>query len=140
MTSITGETAFLIVWITIWCAVYVFFAISVCLVFKKAGQPWWGALVPAYNLVLLARMAGKPAWWAALIFLPIFGLFPLVRIISEIAKRFGKGDGFAAGLLFLYPVFWPILAFGRAQYNQPVRGFAVLFKTDATAAVNEEPE
>ena len=34
------------------------------------------------------------------------------------AKVFGKGNWFAAGLFFLTPIFWLILAFGKAKYNK----------------------
>ena len=35
------------------------------------------------------------------------------------AKVFGKGAGFAIGLIFLNPIFLLILAFGSAQYQGP---------------------
>ena len=45
---------------------------------------------------------------------------PIVIIFTnfEIAKKFGKGTGFALGLLFLPIVFYPILAWGDAQYQE----------------------
>jgi len=38
-------------------------------------------------------------------------------VYIEIAKRFGKSDGFGIGLMFLGFIFWPILAFGDAVYQ-----------------------
>jgi len=35
------------------------------------------------------------------------------------AKNFGKGVGFALGLIFLGFIFFPILAWGSAQYQAP---------------------
>jgi len=36
-----------------------------------------------------------------------------------ISKSFGKDEGFTVGMIFLGIVFWPILAFGNAQYIGP---------------------
>lgn len=37
----------------------------------------------------------------------------------KLAKAFGKGGGFAVGLIFLSIIFYCILAFGKAQYIGP---------------------
>lgn len=37
------------------------------------------------------------------------------KLYYRLSKAFGKGAGFAAGLTFLSPIFFPILAFGKAQ-------------------------
>jgi len=39
-----------------------------------------------------------------------------VKYVRGLARSFGKGGGFAAGLLFLWPVFIMILAYGSAEY------------------------
>ena len=36
-------------------------------VFSKAGEPGWAAIVPIYNILVLLRIAGKPAWWIILL-------------------------------------------------------------------------
>jgi hypothetical protein len=84
-------------------------------VFAKAGQPGWAAIVPIYNLIVLCQVAGRPIWW----FLLLLICFPIFYIIVciDIAKRFGKGVGFALGMIFLGIIFWPILGFGSAQYQ-----------------------
>src|SRR5262245_6389973 len=38
--------------------------------FAKAGEPGWACIVPIYNIVVMCRMAGKPAWWVLLFFVP----------------------------------------------------------------------
>lgn len=124
----------IVVFLTIWSAMFTLVAASMWRVFAKAGRPGWGALVPFYNLYLIVRIAGRPGWWTAAIFIPVIGWFVVVKVIVEFAARFGKGQYFAVGLLVANVVFWPILAFGRAQYQQPVRGFAVIFTDGATPA------
>lgn len=85
-------------------------------VYAKAGQPGWGVLIPIYNIFLVLKIAGRPAWWIILCLIPIVNLITLV-IPFDIAKRFGKGAGFGLGLLFLGPIFWPILGLGSAEYT-----------------------
>ena len=83
--------------------------------FSKAGQPGWAAIIPIYNLIVLCQVAGRPIWW----FLLLLICFPIFYIIIciDIAKRFGKGGGFAVGLILLPFIFFPMLGFGSAQYQ-----------------------
>jgi hypothetical protein len=85
-------------------------------VFTKAGKPGWAAIIPIYNTIVLLQIAGKPVWWFLLFFIPIVNIVIAVMVMIGIAKAFGKGTGFALGLLFLSPIFIPILGFSDAQY------------------------
>ena len=86
-------------------------------VFTKAGKPGWAAIIPIYNTIVLLQIAGKPVWWFLLFFIPIVNIVIAVMVMIAIAKAFGKGTGFALGLLFLSPIFIPILGFSDAQYT-----------------------
>lgn len=86
-------------------------------VFQKAGEPGWAAVVPIYNLIVLLKIAGKPAWWLVLMLVPFVNLVVAIIVVFALAKNFGKGAGFGLGLLFLGPVFYPILAWGDARYQ-----------------------
>jgi ABC-type transport system involved in cytochrome c biogenesis permease component len=83
--------------------------------FSKAGQPGWAAIIPIYCWIVWCKVAGRPAWW----FLLLLVCLPVFYIILSIdtAKRFGKGGGFAVGLILLPFIFWPMLGFGSAQYQ-----------------------
>ena len=85
-------------------------------VFTKAGKPGWAAIIPIYNVIVLLQIAGKPIWWILLFFIPIVNIVIAVMVMISVAKAFGKGTGFALGLLFLSPIFIPILGFSDAQY------------------------
>jgi hypothetical protein len=85
-------------------------------VFTKAGKPGWAALIPIYNLIVLLQIAGKPVWWLLLLVIPVVNIVIAVLIWVGVAKAFGKGTGFAIGLLLLSPIFVPILGFSGAQY------------------------
>lgn len=103
---------------------YIFFGFCMYKIFKKAGRDdAWAAFVPIYNTYVLFEVAGRPGWWVFLGFIPFFGgivLF-IMSIIAmvDFAKSFGKGGGFAALLILLPIIGYPILAFGDAQYGGP---------------------
>jgi len=90
-------------------------------VFSKAGQPGWAAIIPIYNVYVMCKVAGRPGWWLLLLLIPLANFIIAIILIFilnvDVAKRFGKGVGFAIGMIFLPFIFWPILGFGRAQYQ-----------------------
>lgn len=86
-------------------------------VFSKAGQPGWAAIIPIFNVYIMCKVAGRPGWWLLLMLIPFVNLIIAIILSVDIAKRFGKGVGFAIGMVLLPFIFWPILAFGGAQYE-----------------------
>jgi hypothetical protein len=91
--------------------------VSMWKVFSKAGQPGWAAIIPIYNFYVLCKVAGRPGWWLLLMLIPFVNFIILIIVSIDVAKNFGKGAGFGLGLAFLGIIFWPILAFGSAQYQ-----------------------
>ena len=89
-------------------------------VFTKAGKPGWASIIPIYNMVVLLDIAGKPVWWIILFFIPIVNFIFAILTYVGLAERFGKGGGFAVGLILLGIIFFPILGFGSAQYRGAV--------------------
>ena len=85
-------------------------------VFKKAGQPPWAGFVPIMNVYCLCKVAGRPGWWFILLLLPCVNFIIAIILGLDIAKAFGKGTGFAVGLIILPIIFYPILGFGSATY------------------------
>ena len=102
-----------------WLAFIVAMIASGWKIFTKAKLPGWGILVPIYNVYLQFKLAGHPnwAWW---LLLPPVAAILLIVASFKIAKKFGKGTGFALGLWFLPIIFYPILAWGDAQYQEEV--------------------
>ena len=86
-------------------------------IFEKAGEPGWAAIVPIYNAIVALKIAGRPLWWIVLLLIPLVGVIFGLIVLYDIAKRFGKGFGFVLGMLVLPPIFYPLLAWGEAQYN-----------------------
>ena len=85
-------------------------------VYTKAGKPGWAAIIPIYNIVVLLQIVRKPLWWIVMFFIPIVNAIFLILLYIELAKSFGKSGGFAAGLIFLGFIFFPILGFGSSAY------------------------
>lgn len=98
-------------------ALAILIIVSFWKIFTKAGQHGWAAIVPFYNLYILLKIAGKPGWWMLLYIIPLFNLIISVIVCIEIARAFGKGEGFGVGLFFLGFIFYPILAFGDAEFT-----------------------
>ncbi|HEY6902487.1 MAG TPA: S26 family signal peptidase [Puia sp.] len=84
-------------------------SIGAYLLFKKAGQPGWKALIPVYNTYVMLEIANRPRFWVFLQFIPVVGWFISLGILIEFIKVFGKFKFyqhaltvFSAGLYFLY--------------------------------------
>ena len=88
-------------------------------IFTKAGEKGWKAIIPVYNTVVLFKIVGLSPWLLLLMFVPIANLVVAILSNIKLAKAFGKGGGFAVGLIFLGFIFQCILAFGSAEYQKP---------------------
>lgn len=86
-------------------------------IFEKAGKPGWASLVPIYSSFVYMEIINKPKIWILYMLIPIAGIYWAYLSVVEFAKVFGKDSGFALGLIFLPLIFYPILAFGDAQYQ-----------------------
>ena len=87
------------------------------MVFTKAGQPGWFILIPLFNVYVMLLVAGKPGWWIVLMFIPFVNIIIFILMAVGVATNFGKGAGFIIGIILLPFIFYPILAFGDAQYQ-----------------------
>jgi ABC-type sulfate transport system permease subunit len=103
----------------IYLAIFAAVIVGFWKVFEKAGKPGWAAIIPIYNIIVLLEIIGKPIWWIILFFIPCVNFIVSILVALEVAKCFGKGAGFAIGLILLPFVFYPILGFGDARYVGP---------------------
>lgn len=87
--------------------------------FTKAGEDGWKILVPIYNLYVMLQIVGRPGWWLLLMMIPFVNLVVAIIVYIDLAKSFGKDAAFGIGLVFLSPIFFPILAFGDSRYIGP---------------------
>lgn len=100
-------------------ALVVLLLVAIYKTFSKMGyDDAWMALIPLLNMVFFCKVAEKPLWWIILAFIPIISLiwiYVMWLVCEKVAKAYGKGTGFAVGLLLLGWIFYPILAFGSEQ-------------------------
>ena len=100
-----------------WAAFVILLIASFWKIFTKAGQPGWAAIIPIVNTYFLIKVAGRPGWWLILLLIPFVNVIIWIILSIDVAKAFGKGAGFGIGLLLLPFIFYPVLAFGSAQYQ-----------------------
>lgn len=97
----------------------VFMIIAMWKVYEKAGKPGWAAIIPIYNMIVLLEIVGKPKWWILLFLIPFVNYVFIIWTYNMLSKSFGKDEAFTVGLVLLNIVFFPILAFGDAEYKGP---------------------
>ena len=131
--------------IIIYVALTAIYIISEWMIFKKAGEKSWKALIPFYSVFVSHHIVGMShvwfiieviTWIAELVFeilesvpKPVdfwFGIFTLTfTLVSavvhgiKLCNCFGKGTSFKVGLILLPEVFLMILAFGKAEFTKP---------------------
>lgn len=115
--------------------------------FVKAGKGGWESLIPYYRDVVACQIAGVSPWWVLIVVLsPILNVVPivgsllylavmiyyLVLVNVSLARSFGKSDGFAAGLVFLAPIFWLILGGKNTAYEgqKPMKDIVFNYAND----------
>lgn len=114
--ALAGVSA--VFWI-IYLAVIVFYVFVMWKIFVKAGEPGWASIVPFYNTYVLFKITWGNGWLFLLSLIPFVNVVILIITYVKLAQAFGKGGGFAAGLILLSFIFLPILAFDSSDYIGP---------------------
>ena len=109
--------------ILIYVAIVVLVIAGFWQVFTKAGEAGWKSIIPIWNIIVLLRIVGRPLWWIILLLIPLVNIVISLIVCLDLAKRFGKGNGFGVGLWLLGFIFVPILGFGDATYQREDPGF-----------------
>lgn len=112
--------------------------------FKKAGESWWKAFIPFYNIFVLCDLIGVSYVWIFVFFVVlnpfsfiflslIMGasylllLYFFILMNVSVAKSFGKSTLYAVGLFFLAPVFWLMLGFSKSTKYAGVKPMNDIF-------------
>jgi hypothetical protein len=107
-----------VLWI-IYLALVVLLIAGWWMIFTKAGEEGWKAIIPIYNVIVLLKIVGREWWWVLLMLIPFVGFIIWIIVALDLAKSFGKGTGFAIGLILLPFIFALILGFGSDTYRGP---------------------
>ena len=88
----------------LWFVYLVIYALVVAgwwMIFSKAGEAGWKAIIPIWNILVLLRIVGRDWWWIILMLIPIVNIVIWVIVSLDLAKSFGRGTGFGIGLFIL---------------------------------------
>ncbi len=99
-------------------ALSIFLLISFVVIFTKANKPGWAAIIPFYNFYCLTDIAIGSGWLFLLMFFPGVNAIYLAVLLFKLAKSFGKSTLFAILTIFFSCVCLPIIAFGKATYQE----------------------
>ncbi|WP_312429060.1 DUF5684 domain-containing protein [Lacrimispora sp.] len=133
---LAGFGIFIFVFLLVVC---ILLLVSNWKIFSKAGKPGWASLIPFYNLYIMSDIAfGNLSYFIAVLITGVvsfLGGFLDISILSSLAglasfviyiiycvklsKAFGRSGGFAAGLVLLPLIFFPILGLGSSEYVGP---------------------
>ena len=101
---------------------YVITVIALWPMFRKAGFPGWGAIIPIYNAYVLVKIAGYHGALILLYLIPIVNIVFAIIVAVGIGRNFGKGGAFSFFLLWLLSIIgYFILSYGSATYSGPKR-------------------
>jgi len=89
---------------------------SLWIIYKKAGKEGWASIVPIYNIIVLLEIVKKPTWYFLLLIIPFVNIIIVIWMTNQLSQRFGKGEGFTIGLIFLPFIFYPLLGMSKAEY------------------------
>ncbi|MFC5502418.1 DUF5684 domain-containing protein [Lysinimonas soli] len=99
---------------------YIILVIALWPVFRKAGFPGWGAIIPIYNTYVLVKIAGFHGATVLLFLIPIVNLVFGIIVAIRIGAAFGKGGAFSFFLLWLLSIIgYLIIGYGSSTYIGP---------------------
>ncbi|MGL4403350.1 MAG: DUF5684 domain-containing protein [Fusobacteriaceae bacterium] len=101
----------------IYFIIYVLVTVAQWKIFEKADVDGWKALIPIYNIIVGLNILKLSGWNIIWLFIPIVNFLYLIYLNYRLAKAFGEGVAFAAGLCFIPGVFHMILGFGDYKYT-----------------------
>jgi len=116
----------LVIYFSVMGVLILLMIISTWKIYTKAGKPGWASIVPFYQTIVLLDICGRPWWWLFLLMIPFVNIIAYLITMFDLARNFGKGGGFAIGLIFLPFIFYPILAFSsdaqfiNGEFNTPL--------------------
>jgi hypothetical protein len=101
---------------------YVFSAICLGRIFKKAGKESWPAWVPFYNNWILFELGDQKGYFSLFFLIPSVGsiIYMVFLFIAmyHIGLKLGKSGVFILWGIFLAPVWYVWLAFDKSKWNE----------------------
>lgn len=95
----------------------IFLFVARIALYAKAGKSFLSAVIPFYAEWTFARIAGAPGLMGLLLWVPVINVLAWFALNFGLARKFGKTPLYALGLVFVNPIFMPVLAFGSSRYR-----------------------
>ncbi len=99
---------------------YIWTALGLAAVFRKAGEAPGKAWVPFLNAAVVLRLGGFSGWLVLILLVPLFGglllYVSLIVAAHNINRSFGLGGGMTVLSALLFPVWASVLGFGSARW------------------------
>ncbi len=108
--TVTGVVTFFVVALAI---------IAEWKIFNKAGIAGWHSLIPILREYDLCKLADGKGIKFLLFIIPGVNIIYAILYNFRLASSFGKGTGFAIGLIFFPNIFQLVLGFGSSKYIGP---------------------
>ncbi|MEN8601152.1 DUF5684 domain-containing protein [Microbacterium rhizosphaerae] len=123
----SAYTAAIVIDVLIAVAVYVWMALALSALFRKAGERGWKAWVPFLNIFVLLELGGLSGWNILLLLIPVVGEIAVFIILIvayyRISRSFGYGGGMTVLAVLLPPIWLSVLGWGSARWlGGPHRG------------------
>src|SRR3546814_21092613 len=120
ITIALGATSFVLI-----VVLYVWMALALSALFRKAGEEGWKGWVPLFNQAVLLQLGGFPPWLILLLLIPGLGGLAVYVLFVMAAHRINRSFGYGTGmtvLAALLGLIWAsILGFGSARcIGEPV--------------------
>ena len=90
---------------------------SIELIFMKCNKPWWGGLVPIYNVMVLGDIAFHNKYIGLITLLPVIGPIFMLVIFYKLGEKFKYNKVLTALLSVIYI---PIIGFADHLYEGKV--------------------
>lgn len=100
-------------WTIICLAIAAVSVVAMWKLFVKAGEEGWAAIVPFYNMYILFKITWGNGLMFLLLLIPLANIVIMIITWVKFAKAFGKGGGWACGLIFLNTIFLCIMGFSN---------------------------
>jgi signal peptidase I len=82
------------------------------MIFQKAGEQPWKALIPVYNFYIWLKILQKPWWWIFIMIIPGVGFLMIMILSYSTAKAFRKNNTIELIIAALFPfIYLPYLGF-----------------------------
>jgi hypothetical protein len=119
MTDPSAAIGPIILWVVLGLIVYVWTALSLQAVFRKAGEDGWKAWVPFLNTATVLQLGRISGWWVLLVIFPPAAIVVwILQIVAchRINVAFELGAGMTVLAALLFPVWSSIVGWGSATW------------------------